>query len=442
MAQKKFTRMWVEENCNYYELLPIVNNYGLKMPWGIHANSCIAFAKEFHAEFYLDEEELKKFSEQGFDFYVDSGGLQKLKDKLNEQIPIVESQMKHLMNLDLSSLNNESLFQEYLDYVVPFGNLMRSYIITQPQFVVKIEQELRNILSSFSDSEDVYVKLTQPISEFIFSSKGEFFQKSFAELIGHEDSKINLDILSTPLYERRDRDLFEKKQFIKNNLISDHACKLGNILANIGEERLKMRFIWMPAVYLFELFLVELKRRYDIPKFLIRKYDCVEFEELIRFGRTISTSVLTERSRGFAKVLIDGEVKTLVGNKANEFIDSINKFDKHIKEIKGSIASRGFVRGRIIVLSYSESIEHKDKIEKMSKGDIIVSEMTRPNIIIACQKAGAIITDEGGITCHAAIVSRELGIPCIIGTKIATQVLKDGDMVEVDADNGVVRIIK
>jgi pyruvate,water dikinase len=58
------------------------------------------------------------------------------------------------------------------------------------------------------------------------------------------------------------------------------------------------------------------------------------------------------------------------------------------------------------------------------------------------KRASAFITDEGGITCHAAIVARELKKPCIIGTKIATQVLKDGDEVEVDAERGIVRIIK
>ena len=56
--------------------------------------------------------------------------------------------------------------------------------------------------------------------------------------------------------------------------------------------------------------------------------------------------------------------------------------------------------------------------------------------------AAAIITEPGGITSHAAIVSRELGVPCIIGTKIATKVLKDGDLVEVDADKGIVKIVK
>ena len=60
---------------------------------------------------------------------------------------------------------------------------------------------------------------------------------------------------------------------------------------------------------------------------------------------------------------------------------------------------------------------------------------------MAIKKAVAIVTDVGGITCHAAIVSREMKKPCVVGTKFATQVLKDGDMVEVDADKGVVRIL-
>ena len=58
------------------------------------------------------------------------------------------------------------------------------------------------------------------------------------------------------------------------------------------------------------------------------------------------------------------------------------------------------------------------------------------------KKSSVIITDAGGLTSHAAIVSRELGIPCIVGTKIATQVLKDGDLVEVDAEKGIVKILK
>lgn len=68
--------------------------------------------------------------------------------------------------------------------------------------------------------------------------------------------------------------------------------------------------------------------------------------------------------------------------------------------------------------------------------------MTSVDFVPIMKRASAFVTDEGGITSHASIVSREMNKPCIIGTKIATQVLKDGDLVEVDANNGVVKILK
>ena len=104
--------------------------------------------------------------------------------------------------------------------------------------------------------------------------------------------------------------------------------------------------------------------------------------------------------------------------------------------IKGQIANKGKVTGTVrIVLD-----PHDDK--GFQQGDVLVTSMTRPEFVPIMKKAGAVVTDEGGITCHAAIVSRELNIPCVIGTKNATRLLKDGDMVEVDANNGIVRIIK
>jgi len=87
-------------------------------------------------------------------------------------------------------------------------------------------------------------------------------------------------------------------------------------------------------------------------------------------------------------------------------------------------------------------VMNRDEFDKMQTGDILVSTMTTPDFVILMQQASAIVTDIGGLLCHAAIVSREIHKPCIIGTKVATQVIKDGDTIEVDADNGVIRIIK
>jgi phosphohistidine swiveling domain-containing protein len=107
-----------------------------------------------------------------------------------------------------------------------------------------------------------------------------------------------------------------------------------------------------------------------------------------------------------------------------------------VKELKGAIAYKGVLRGtvKIVMTAY--------EIEKVKEGDILVAPTTAPSYIIGMNKASAFITDEGGITSHAAIVAREMKKPCIIGTKIATKVLKDGDLVEVDAEKGVVKIIK
>ncbi|MFH1890422.1 MAG: PEP-utilizing enzyme [Candidatus Kuenenbacteria bacterium] len=107
------------------------------------------------------------------------------------------------------------------------------------------------------------------------------------------------------------------------------------------------------------------------------------------------------------------------------------------KEIKGQVASSPIKK-----ISGKVSVVVDVYRDKFRPGTILVTTMTRPEFMPLMRKAKAVITDEGGITCHAAIVSRELNIPCIIGTKNATKILKSGDLVEVDAEKGVVRKLK
>ncbi|MBS3144240.1 hypothetical protein J4208_01510 [Candidatus Woesearchaeota archaeon] len=102
----------------------------------------------------------------------------------------------------------------------------------------------------------------------------------------------------------------------------------------------------------------------------------------------------------------------------------------------GQIGNKGLAKGKIRI------VNRKKEINNFREGEILVSTMTTPDFLPIMKKAAAFITDEGGITCHAAIISRELKKPCIIGTKFATKILKDGDLVEVDADNGIVRILE
>lgn len=108
---------------------------------------------------------------------------------------------------------------------------------------------------------------------------------------------------------------------------------------------------------------------------------------------------------------------------------------KSRREIVGTPASLGVYRGA------ARKIMTSRDFSAFKSGEILVTTMTRPDFLPLMKKAGAIVTDEGGLTCHAAIVARELGIPCIVGVKNATSVLRNGDFVEVDAEKGIVKII-
>jgi len=150
---------------------------------------------------------------------------------------------------------------------------------------------------------------------------------------------------------------------------------------------------------------------------------------------------LAEREAGkrfIYKVSHDKEDITWVSD-----INSVVREREHIPQqspnfgLKGQIAYPGKVKGvaRLVLTDNPGKVYFEE-------GDVLVSINSTPALMPIIQKASAIVTDEGGIACHAAIVSRELKKPCIMGTKYATSIIKDGDMVEVDANNGIVRIIK
>jgi len=131
-----------------------------------------------------------------------------------------------------------------------------------------------------------------------------------------------------------------------------------------------------------------------------------------------------------------------LGDEAKNFRERVFKNSNQLIKtsfqgiIKGTIASIGMATGTVKI------IHSASEVGKVKKGDILVAGMTSPKYMPAILNSSAIITDDGGLTNHAAIIARELKKPCIIGTKIATSVLHDGDFVEVDANHGWVRKLK
>ena len=136
---------------------------------------------------------------------------------------------------------------------------------------------------------------------------------------------------------------------------------------------------------------------------------------------------------------IGGQYEALLVGEEMEKIQKLLPFilpGGGMKEIKGQTAFPGKVTGRARII-----IDRRHANE-LQEGEILVTAMTSPDFVPAMKISAGIVTNEGGVLCHAAIMSRELRKPCVIGTKLATDVIKTGDLVEVDADKGVVKILK
>lgn len=165
-----------------------------------------------------------------------------------------------------------------------------------------------------------------------------------------------------------------------------------------------------------------------------------EFEQYLMHNTLKNKDKIKQRNKYFALYFDNGEyhiysskkeVEDLV--KANNLeLDDADKTNNNI--LKGTIANTGKAEGRVRLV-----FNQKDA-NNLEPGEVLVSSMTAVEFLAGIRKASAIITDEGGIICHAAIISRELNKPCIIGTKNATSMLNTGDFVKVDADKGIILI--
>ncbi|MFC1769081.1 PEP-utilizing enzyme [Nanoarchaeota archaeon] len=226
----------------------------------------------------------------------------------------------------------------------------------------------------------------------------------------------------------------EKEKVFQKYEISEDVKNISSKLAYcVWWQDYRKSFIFK-CNHVITKFLEEISKRKEIDFKELCYYNIPEMLDLFKNNKRVNAK---ERYGGYIEYYTErGKMDYLSGEDVNKFIDpyiSI-KIDPKQKEIKGMVVSSGEkVTGNVKILTSPRNMG------KMKEGDILIAPMTSPDFIIAMRRASAIITDEGGMTSHAAIVSRELGIPCLVGTRIATKVFKDNDVIEVDPKEGIVR---
>ncbi len=185
---------------------------------------------------------------------------------------------------------------------------------------------------------------------------------------------------------------------------------------------------------LLERYVPEFVRRTGLPRECVLQLYHKEFASALAHPARFR-SVLRKRVRGrFVVFRPHAQFDEYFGSGGARLLHAVEKRMAGLhKEIKGFPAYIGIVRGRARIVRTSEDFH------KMQKGDILVAPNTRPEYVPIMKKAAGIVTDEGGITSHSAIIARELHTPCIVGCQVATSVLKDGALIEVNATKGTVK---
>ncbi|MBU4375400.1 hypothetical protein KKH38_02770 [Patescibacteria group bacterium] len=261
--------------------------------------------------------------------------------------------------------------------------------------------------------------------------------KYYEKEITKYSRKKNLKEIIAEIARRRKDVSKKRKNIIKKYKLGDEIEELLRVLDKFVYFHDLRKEMQVRVFYSFNLLLSEAAKRFGIKEKNKEWYSHSEIISVLK-GKKIDIKEIEKRRKAVLVLVDKSGVKIFSGSEAvRRRKKELEEEIKNVSELKGMSATKGRVIARAKVCN---GIEEARK--KVKKGDVLVVGMTLPDYVPVMKIASAIITDEGGITCHAAIISRELKIPCIIGTKIATKVLRDGDLVEVDADQGVIKIIK
>jgi phosphoenolpyruvate synthase/pyruvate phosphate dikinase len=300
-------------------------------------------------------------------------------------------------------------------------------------------ESIKRGLKNFKDIREMLEKHTK---NYFWLQNNYFETKVLA--MDHFISEIktaldtNVDIASfvknTEARLRKIRE--EKAKIIKSVSLAAKYKKLVKLLDFFCAFQDERKAVALKAHHYLSIFLNEVSRRTGISRSLL--YWCTPYEIPLVLKGKFDVSELKKRQEHMTLIVdVDG-MEILTGNtslkKEKELLGA--KSMHGISEFEGMRAQGGKIVGKVVkVLDPREQ-------KRFKEGSILVTTMTSPDFVPIIKKAAAIVTDEGGLTSHASIVAREFGVPCVIGTKISTEVLEDDDTVEVNANHGLVKIIE
>lgn len=444
--------------------------------YGINIQHFLYFQKQNYGYLYYQPDEYSKIGAKFFkQFLSDQTLIENSISKIFKYSDILRKFSSELKNINLDTLSDKNIIRLYNLFHKHHSDLWRmamvpnilefenSYLTDYLMSYLSIKEKNRSaeifsaLLSDQRKSEQQkrdanlialinYVKEKRnKYKNYIFEKdpKVKRFYSKYSYLTynwsGPVDSfKEFLDEIKEMLKKLRTGHAREKHDIKDTISIDDYHLKLFKILADIIFSKSYRMDASYYAYFNLEKLFKEISKRLNLSVSEVQSIPPSEMGRILIERRYKSEEITDFYNLGlFLKV--NKKIIYISGEKAKIKLDKILPIESEAKRVnilKGQVAFPGRVKG------VAKIINVRGHMSKFKKNDILVSAYTDPTLMPIIGRAKAIVTDVGGLTCHAAIVSRELRKPCVVGTKVATQVINDGDLIEVDANKGVVTILK
>lgn len=425
-------------------------------------------------EYFLYDEEIKNLG----DSFLKK--LEKNSSQTKIYIKNLQLHGERLLNfaqaIDLSK-SNETLAAYLKQYEILYSRLLvfgwPLVIVGEPVLIREIKNSLEKIISGVAERDRVFHIISNPVfssyttreridliklalktksrnaADEVLKKVAKKYQWTCFDYTGPAHTQEYFaDELKALLKNNREelkkelREILERPRkakialnaiFKKYNFPKELVAKI-RALQDLIYLRDKRKEFLTKTHFLMEKLLDEISRREKIDKELLRWLPTEELISLVLCHK-FELKKIKERIRYSAVLCIHGKDKIFYKERAKKYFDLTRLNGNSLREIKGVCACSGKVKARAKII-----LTAKDGY-LLKRGEILVTTMTTVDFTPIIKKAAGIITDEGGLTSHAAVISREFKIPCVVGTRIATKKINDGDLVEMDAGNGSIKKI-
>lgn len=306
-----------------------------------------------------------------------------------------EAKRRHYSKQTLKKISNSSLFDIYKELLDLMKRFLYHYRYTEPHYLDLLERRVDQFLEKQEKNRE----------------KKEYLK---AQLLAGGDVGMTLD-----------QEIKRAVQFLRAISKKRFEAKSNSIITSRYADAL----------------LEETARRFHLAMTQVSSLNYRELEDLLLYNTKPDINAVNKRKEAFVFKVKGNEVAEIIGSQFTDFRNSFLPSQAE-RTITGSTAYPGKVTGKAVVLPSIATPEEYEKFMKdFEKGGILVAPMTSPDLVPVFKDVAAIVTDEGGITSHAALIAREMKIPCIVGTSYATKILKTGMQLSVDATNAEVSII-